>query len=130
MTVEDVGRDADASTAIDTMAAEPEFGVNDFGAAAVDLETLRILLAQYCPAVLCDRITVSSIRHTEYRFVLPPSREHSYRRMVTVQAPVTRTGRQRDGWRFRLGGRQKGPWQITQDMQIVIDWICKQAEWT
>lgn len=133
MTTEDAtSQNQNAPTSTGSMASEPEPDARYYGASAVDLETLRLLLAQCCPAVRSTKITIDAIRRGEYRFTLPPTGKNSYVRSVTVQPPVTHTGKRRKGWKFRFGRRRKvaqEPWRIAQDMETVIDWICKQTEW-
>ena len=100
---------------------------SDYGASAVDLETLRRLVEARCKWVRFGGFTPSGARVGEYSFLL-----FGQSRRAWVQAPLTPSGRQRNGtgrWRFRQTPRDRShdPWKYAGSVDEVVDWLCAKA---
>ena len=98
--------------------------VSDYGAAADDLERLRVQLQATNSLIRLGNRTVSGARIGEYRFEIGPGTS------VYVQAPVTPAG-QRRAWysprtRWRFGRRRgDGGWRYAATAAQVANAILK-----
>ena len=97
--------------------------VSDFGAAADDLEGLRVELQAANPLIRLGNRTRSGARIGEYRFEIGPGRS------VYVQAPVTPAGQRRTWYsprtRWRYGRRTAGGWHYAATCAQVATAILK-----
>ena len=101
----------------------------DYGASAVELETLRRLVdARAIPGVYFGGFTPSGAATGEYSFRLPTGVS------VWVRSPTAPKGGSRrvhpGRWLFRLttapGGDLRS-WEHARDVNDVVDWIAKRA---
>lgn len=109
---------------------KPATTAEDYGAAAVDLETVRKLVEQRCPCVHFAGYGAYGAARGEYVFRLGP--DHL---SVIVQSPLTPAGHQRKNspgyWRVRLTQSRFRPmqWQPVLSIEGVVDFICAGSQY-
>ena len=97
----------------------------DYGASAVELETLRRLVeARDIPVLRFGGYTPSGAANGEYSFRLPVG-------AAWVRSPTSPKGGDRHHhpgrWLFRLTHRPHEPWQHAGYVYAVVDWLAEQA---
>ena len=109
---------------------QPAVTVEDYGAAAVDLETVRKMVEERCPCVHFAGYGTYGATRGEYVFRLGPDL-----RSVVVRSPLTPAGRQRKNspgcWRVRITQGRFRPmqWQPVSSIEGVVDFICAGSQY-
>ena len=111
----------------DAQGEEPITAVS-YGYSAGQLERLRRLVEQRCPAARFAGHTRLGTIRGQYRFAVIPH-PASERRSAYVQAPITPTGKPRNRhglWRFSTDPRRRH-WYTASSVHEVVSWICAEA---
>jgi len=123
---EDLARRAAAFSARIRRRLQTETTAKDYGASAVELETLRRLIAARLPAVRFGEFTPSGAANGEYSFWLPDGRS------AWIRSPTAPDGGQRDRhpghWLCQLTSQPRAPWKYARFVDDVVDWLTVQAQ--